>query len=549
MSDQQGKNSVFSGDIDPEIADLMGIEEEEPKEDGPAFEDLFEEEKAAETAESETVDLKREEFPQITQLEEPPKPYFTDKDYYKKLLSSGGETSKRVHELLTRFVKAEDPKDKSMYRNKLIPAYWNFAERIARKCYKELPAHQMLLLRFGVLSPTLISAEQRQIISKIIYENNTGEPVHYADEWLKKVALGEVRSSATDETKMSKRNENQKARTLYEKSRGQKDVQLGLVKGKIGEIETLESQLKANLNLIFERQQRPGYPGLKDVLGDEQRTAFTEGMELLKKILQSDKELAGLYRQLKEAEERLEEMKEKLEELGDQAGVDDEGIAKEFQTVRQMAKLCVGRQGNHLPILMRQYVRSNLMDILTRENVIREMASIESLDPGLFLRTFKRQTNRIVPHVILLPCYGDKGICWEPFERYNRATSRGRIAIPMYPKDIKTAVLYALADLRWQVAKEKAQHYWMEEGLTGKYYQYFEDHKMRGDVKEAFIQDYILWINKESEGTQKLTREARGVFWRNIPFPQHIKDKLKLRGFVYDELYKKDKNIAMSDGY
>ena len=175
--------------------------------------------------------------------------------------------------------------------------------------------------------------------------------------------------------------------------------------------------------------------------------------------------------------------------------------------------------------------------------------NIETLDPGLFQRTFKQKTNRIVPHIILIPCYGDYGICWEPFERYNRSTSRGRVAIPLYPKDLKVAILHAAADLRWQVAKEKAQHYWMEEGLTGHYYQFFSDRKMRGDVRLKFIEDYILWITKESEGVQKLDKEARGIFWRDIPFPQETKDYLRNRGFVYNELYKKDMNRAASDGY
>jgi hypothetical protein len=214
-----------------------------------------------------------------------------------------------------------------------------------------------------------------------------------------------------------------------------------------------------------------------------------------------------------------------------------------------MAKMCVGRQGNHFPILMKQYLRSSINDIGTRENVISEMAQIEQLDPGIFLRTFKRQTNRIVPYVVLVPCYGERGICWEPFDRFNRATSRGRVAIPMFPKDLKIAVISALADLRWQVAKEKAQHYWMEEGLTGHYYQWFTAQKLRGDVKEYFIQDYILWITKESEGTQKLEREVRGIFWRHLPFPQELKDELRKRGFVYNELAKKDLNRALSDGY
>jgi len=72
---------------------------------------------------------------------------------------------------------------------------------------------------------------------------------------------------------------------------------------------------------------------------------------------------------------------------------------------------------------------------------------------------------------------------------------------------------------------------------------------MKGDVKDSFIRDYILWITKESEGVQKLDREVRGIFWRNMPFPNEIKLKLKNRGFVYSELCKRDQNIAMSDGY
>ena len=94
-----------------------------------------------------------------------------------------------------------------------------------------------------------------------------------------------------------------------------------------------------------------------------------------------------------------------------------------------------------------------------------------------------------------------------------------------------------------------AMHYWMEEGFTGNYYQWFQKKKLKGDVKDYFIRDYILWITKESEGTQKLDKEVRGVFWRMLPFPQEVKDKLRNRGFVYNELYKKDSNIARSDGY
>jgi len=199
--------------------------------------------------------------------------------------------------------------------------------------------------------------------------------------------------------------------------------------------------------------------------------------------------------------------------------------------------------------VMKNYLPPRLEDIATRENVLKIMADVERLDPGLFSRNFKNTTNRIVPHVILLPSFGELGLCWEPFEKYNRSTSRGRVAVPMYSKNLKIAVMTALGDLRWQVVKEKAGYRWMEEGLTGWYYQWFTDHGFKGDVKESFVQDYIIWITKESEGTQKLDKDVRGIFWRNTPFPDELRETLRNRGFVYNELYKKDQNRSMSDGY
>jgi len=89
----------------------------------------------------------------------------------------------------------------------------------------------------------------------------------------------------------------------------------------------------------------------------------------------------------------------------------------------------------------------------------------------------------------------------------------------------------------------------MEEGLTGHYYDYIQSNKIKGDLKESFIQDYILWIKHESQGLQKLHKDVREIFWRYIPFPQELKEMLKNRGYYYAELYKKDQNRALSRGY
>ncbi len=545
---RDNQTNSYAGDMDPEVAELIGIDDTEG-DDVPDFGDLFDEPGyEADTSETEAPDFSLRGFTVPKEFEEQAKPFFNDKNYYKKVLTGEGDISSRLHGILGAFLNAKDSQDRSLYRGRIIPAYWELAAHVAGNIGQDLPVPKIVMLRFAVLLPTLLSTEQRQMFSKIIWENKSGEPFYYVDEWLKEVARGRVNPSAVDETKTAGKNAAQKVNAIMEKTRGRHQAQLALVKNRAQELQDQEELLQEKVGLLVDHERLEQHGGLISPYNDSQRGAFSEISGILRRLSNLDKDLARQYRELDEIEEQLDGLKDKESELGD-AIVDRKTVVNELNTVRQMAKMCVGRQGNHFPVLMKQYLRGTLMDIGTRENVIKIMAEVERLDPGIFLRTFKMQTNRIVPNVVLVPCYGDSGICWEPFERFSRATSRGRLAVPMYPKDLKAAVIASLADLRWQVAKEKAQHYWMEEGLTGWYYQWFTDNKMKGDVKDAFVQDYILWITKESEGTQKLDRDIRDIFWRYIPFPQGTKDQLKNRGFVYNELYKKDQNRAMSDGY
>ncbi|WP_455382563.1 hypothetical protein [Salinispira pacifica] len=558
MSDETRRqsNSSSADSLDPDVAELLS--DVSPgagggSEDIPDFSDLFEEGDVSEVEDLDEVSYTADAatFRRPEKLEEPPKPYFNDKDYYKKVLGGEGDISKRVHSILGSFLNAKDPQDRSLYRGRLIPAYWDLATHIAGRLNSSLSIPKIFALRYGIILPTLLSAEQRDIFSRIIMQNNSGEPLYYVDEWLKEVGYGRVSMSAQDETKKAGKNAPQQVNAMMEKTRGRFDAQLTLVRNLVNDLDLQEAALQEHVNRLSVHEMRNDIaPGLKEPYTDLQKSSFSEISSILRKLSNVSRELSRNYRELETVRDQLDELKDRdADNQSATTVVDNKVLAEEMNTVRQMAKLCVGRQGNHFPVLMKQYLRNNLLDIGTRENVINILAEVEYLDPGVFLRTFKQQTNRIVPNIVLIPCYGDQGICWEPFERFNRATSRGRLAIPMYPKDLKTAIIAALADLRWQVAKERAQHYWMEEGLTGWYYQWFTEKKMKGDVRESFIQDYILWITKESDGTQKLDRDARDVFWRYLPFPQEVKDKLKNRGFVYAELYKKDQNRAMSDGY
>jgi len=562
----------MADDIDPEIAALIGgsVEEYQPQGKGaapkpappagaqvpPDFRSLFGE--MGVTAEHREkhefdVDLTRKAFEPVERIEaESPAQWFSDPNFYKTVLGGEGEESQKLHELLGKYLKATDPKDKGVYRQQLVPAYWYLASKLAlHSIGAQAPLPKKLAVRFAAILPNLLSPEMADAFQRVIFEKAIDEPVYYVDEWMRAVASGMVTASATDEVKPRAREGEDRSRftLLIQRAQGKRDASEGIMKSKAEERRQLEAVLKERVESICAHQSQPGLLHVPAPYTDAQRKTMTELYDVVRKMIAVDKELTQTMHDFEKAGEELRGIQEKAGALGQDAKADMQTLAQEFDTVRQMTRLCIGRQGNHFPVLSREYFHGNIRDIATRENVVRALAWIESIDCEAFCRPYKSALNRIIPFVLLLPCYGDSGVCWEPFDTHNRATSRGRVAVPMYPKNLSLAVLTAVADLRWQVAKEKASYYWMEEGLTGNYYQWFTARKIRGDVKEFFIQDYLVWLTKESEGIQKLDKEVRGIFWRFIPFSKSIKDKLKTRSYVYQELYQKDVNRSLSDGY
>jgi hypothetical protein len=542
--------------LDPELAALLDdtpIKSVRPTSPSISKDSLFSKSLEASGAVSHgptDVDLSVKSFVAISKfLEDKPHGVFNDPSYYKKVLGSENESAQRVHTILSKYLTCQDPKDRSVYRLQIVTAYWDFLANLAiRAGGGKIDLPKKYALRFGLLLPTLLTPEQKDLFSRVIEDNIYGEPVYYLDEWLQAIGAGKVNPSSTDEVKTSKSDESARFVQLLAKAQGKLQSAENLLRAKSDERIRAEDSLKSRVNLICEHEPLAGFSGVKAGYTDSQKRTITEVIELLRALVDLDKDLAGFISDYEEAETDVHGLQQKVDASGG-GSTNMSGVTGEFETIRQMAKMTCGRQGNHFPILSREYFHSSSREVGIRENVIETLRWIESIDPEVYCRQYKAQLNRIPPFVILIPSYGDFGFCWEPFDRYNRVTSRGRVAVPMYAKNLQIAILTAIADLRWQVAKEKASYYWMEEGLTGNYYQWFQAQRVRGDVKEYFINDYLLWVLKESDGIQKLNKEVRSVFWRHMPFAPEIKAKLKTRALVYQELCQRDVNRSMSDGY
>ena len=507
-----------------------------------------------------TVDLSKKGFDKIDKfLNDNSSGVYDDTKYYKTALTGENASAQRVHQILSKYLTTQDAKDRAVYRQQIVTCFWELLRGMAPKMADlNQPMPKRMLMRYGILLPSLFKPEHKEFFSRIIFENPRNEPILYVDEWFKEIASGRMKNSMTDEKKQSTKNltgaeaataEQTRLMQLQSKNSGKLQSSENILNIKENERSMIELELRNRIEGLFVHTPVIGLEPHTSSLSESQRRMFSEITELLHRLSKNDKELSKAQEEFKEAKGVYTSVQNKLADGPAITTVDTSAINTEFDTIRQMAKMTVGRRGNQFPIFTREFYHCTEKGTGTRENVIDILSWIESLDPGVFCRVHKNVPNRIVPYVLLVPTYGDRGFCWEPFDRYNRVTSRGRIVVPMYPRDLRIAVLSAVADLRWQVAKEKASYYWMEEGLTGQYYQHYEQMKLKGDLKEYFIEDYILWMTKESTGVQRLEKDVRGIFWRNMPFPKELKEDLRKRSLVYDELCKKDANREMSDGY
>ena len=153
------------------------------------------------------VDLSKRQFDEITKFTEAvPSKVFDDTTYYKTALTGENASAQRLHQVLSKYLTCQDPKDRTVYRQNIISAYWELVRGMAPKMADlNLPMPKRMLVRFGVLLPSLFRPEQKEFFSKIIFENRTGEPVLYEDEWFREIASGRLTNSMTDEKRAPKK--------------------------------------------------------------------------------------------------------------------------------------------------------------------------------------------------------------------------------------------------------------------------------------------------------------------------------------------------------
>ncbi|MDH5655324.1 MAG: cyclic nucleotide-binding domain-containing protein [Spirochaetia bacterium] len=222
--------------------------------------------------------------------------------------------------------------------------------------------------------------------------------------------------------------------------------------------------------------------------------------------------------------------------------------------------LTSGSPATSFPILTRYQITIPLDKcFVTKKRLSEELDKILATDYSAFhrevivndeqagiLKEFVQE--RVIPNFIIVPSIGTKVMMWQDLAGRSKS-SRGRLAVPVLASalDLGTMLLEAIGAFRWELTKSIQGADWNNvsiPSITADYTDYVQFFKKNRELspelkeklasefkrfrtdRDRFVNDYVNWIKFESEGTLKLNKVVRGIFYRHVPFSKDIRDKI-----------------------
>jgi len=245
--------------------------------------------------------------------------------------------------------------------------------------------------------------------------------------------------------------------------------------------------------------------------------------------------------------------------------------------IRECSRICSGELFNYSPILMDEAFAGQFEKYVpSKKKFKEEFFKIKSTDFSAFYRevmyrhpelnTEEIIQKEVMPNILMLPSWGKRTMVWQVKER--QKDSRGRVVFPfIIIENMRKMIIESYGIYRWEILKEVLGPSWNDISqltLTAEFMDYIQFFKKNKDLtietkekialdfkkartdRDKFTNDYIKWIEMESEGRPQLNKVVRSILFRHVPFPKAIRDKLKdLPAYV--ELYQKYINLQRKE--
>ena len=236
---------------------------------------------------------------------------------------------------------------------------------------------------------------------------------------------------------------------------------------------------------------------------------------------------------------------------------------------RSSHKITCGQILGFCPILYSDYKDEQLSNaFVSKQRIIDTFTQFKELDFSIFYRAVPYEINRyglekeilqkeVLPHIILNPIMGQKGIMWQELAGAKKDTP-ARFSFPIFFKgDFNACILKTFGQFRWELCKNIEGPHWSDirqKSLTSEYFDYISYYKKNHEIsteakekikntltkyhnnfKEVFTQDYVSYMTYESNGATRLNKVARTILFRYCPFSADIRKTL-LTSPVYTDL-------------
>ncbi len=200
---------------------------------------------------------------------------------------------------------------------------------------------------------------------------------------------------------------------------------------------------------------------------------------------------------------------------------------------------------------------------------------INDVDHGLFFRelTWKITGHselimkEVKPYMILVPNSGIRVQLWQEIVNNSRS-SRARFIVPtIFNGALEKSLVHSFANFRWELNKMIAGASWMdpvEGGFVGAFYDFSQYYNKMSELsldakeeikslfnkikidRDRFAYYYDKWVTYEKDGVAKINKAVRQIFYRHLPFPSYIRDKLKFLP-LYEDLETRFTNVRKRD--
>lgn len=239
---------------------------------------------------------------------------------------------------------------------------------------------------------------------------------------------------------------------------------------------------------------------------------------------------------------------------------------------RYNSRIVSGQVGIFVPILYKELFMGHLdQSLMTTNRINALMKKIVSVDYSLFYRESMYNApekgiekeyiqEEIYPDIILMSVYGSNGAMWQEIEGRKRA-SHARFLFPIFAEtDMEDILLRVCGRFRWEICRTIQGAAWNDvkmKSLTSEYVDYIQFYKKnralseekkeklkmqiqkgRGNTREVFVIDYLLWVKNESTGSLRMNKVAREVLATYCPFAKELREKIQSQP-LYEEAMRK----------